>query len=210
MDVITSKSAIEWIDALAKIFNKKKDFLTNLDREIGDSDHGTNISRGFDVASEQVKHLADKDLGTIFKTVAMSLISKVGGASGALFGSFFLQASTKLNGKYSADTNDLGNMLEAGLSSVLSRGKAEIGDKTMIDALHPAVKVFNENKTKSLTEITNKAYQATRLGADSTKDIMAKKGRASYLGERSIGHIDPGAESIVLFFQTLNQLVRGD
>lgn len=207
MDKLTNTAAIAWIETMAKMFHDKKDFLTDLDRAIGDSDHGTNMERGFNAAAEKVKPLEGKDLGTIFKTVAMTLISTVGGASGPLFGSFFLQAATAVNGKNEADTNDVANMFEAGLKSIVSKGKAEVGDKTMVDALDPAVKALIESKDKPLTEAIQNAQIAARKGADSTKEIIAKKGRASYLGDRSIGNTDPGSESITIVLQALQDVI---
>jgi dihydroxyacetone kinase-like protein len=156
--------------------------------------------------AEKKSPLADKDIGTIFKTVAMTLISTVGGASGPLYGSFFLQAASVTNGKMTLTTSEVGAMLEAGLKGVVARGKAVVGDKTMIDAMTPAVSAFQAANGGGLATALDKACAAARAGADATTPLIAKKGRASYLGERSAGHLDPGSESTYLLFDALYQV----
>jgi dihydroxyacetone kinase-like protein len=207
MNELTAAAVIDWLTALSKVYNEKKDYLTDLDRAIGDADHGANMARGFTVVAEKISPLADKDIGTIFKTVAMTLISTVGGASGPLYGSFFLQAAGVANGKTGLNADEAGTMLEAGLKGVVARGKAAVGDKTMIDAMTPAVVAFQAAAGEGLSSAADKARQAARAGADSTTPLVAKKGRASYLGERSAGHLDPGSESTALLFQTLYDIV---
>ncbi|MDR0533659.1 MAG: dihydroxyacetone kinase subunit L [Verrucomicrobiales bacterium] len=207
MNELTAAAVIDWLTALSKVYNEKKDYLTDLDRAIGDADHGANMARGFTVVAEKISPLADKDIGTIFKTVAMTLISTVGGASGPLYGSFFLQAAGVTNGKTGLNAGEAGTMLEAGLKGVVARGKAAVGDKTMIDAMTPAVAAFQAAAGEGLSSAADKARQAARAGADSTTPLVAKKGRASYLGERSAGHLDPGSESTALLFQTLYDIV---
>jgi dihydroxyacetone kinase-like protein len=208
MNELTNTAAVDWLKALAQVYTEKKDYLTDLDRAIGDADHGVNMARGFTAVAEKVAPLTDKDLGAIFKTVAMTLISTVGGASGPLYGTFFLQAAAVANGKTALTVTEVGAMLEAGLNGVIARGKAAVGDKTMIDALTPAVSACQAAVGEgSLSAALAQARQAARVGADSTKPLVAKKGRASYLGERSAGHLDPGAESTALLFDTLCQTV---
>ncbi|MCD7937474.1 MAG: dihydroxyacetone kinase subunit L [Tannerellaceae bacterium] len=207
MEEFTSESALKWCDNLAEIYQQKKDELTELDRQIGDADHGLNMARGFTTVAGKVNGMANQDIGTIFRTVAMTLISTVGGASGPLYGSFFLQMAGKAIGKKSLTTNELSDLLQAGLQGVIMRGKAVVGDKTMIDALSPAVRAMEENKEKGLQEALNEAAKSARQGAESTIPVIAKKGRASYLGERSKGHEDPGAESTALLFEQLAKSV---
>ncbi len=203
MEEFTSESALKWCDNLAETYQQKKDELTELDRQIGDADHGLNMARGFTAVAGKVNGMADQDIGAIFKTVAMTLISTVGGASGPLYGSFFLQMAGKATGKKSLTTNELSDVLQAGLQGVIMRGKAVVGDNTMIDALSPAVRAMEENKEKGLKEALNEAAIAARQGAEFTIPVIARKGRASYLGERSKGHKDPGAESTALLFEQL-------
>lgn len=207
MSEFTNANAIAWLKNLASTYHDKKDYLTDLDRAIGDADHGTNMARGFGAVVDKIMPLADKDLGAIFKTTAMTLISTVGGASGPLYGTFFLQCATAVNGKTAISVAETGNMLNAALKGVIARGKAQVGDKTMIDAMQPAVDAFIAAQNESLADAADKARQAARVGADSTIPLVAKKGRASYLGERSAGHIDPGAESTVILFDELYKAV---
>ncbi|KAA6334014.1 PEP-dependent dihydroxyacetone kinase ADP-binding subunit DhaL [termite gut metagenome] len=208
MDKFTNASAIAWLKALSATYQEKKDYLTALDSQIGDADHGTNLSRGFAAVDIKLDTVADKDLGTILKTVAMTLISTVGGASGPLYGSFFLQASTAVSGQTSVDKAGVGKMLDAGLASVMARGKANLGEKTMIDAMLPAVKAFNDSPDDLLTTALVKASEAARKGAEATIPLVATKGRASYLGERSAGHKDPGSESTAMLFETLSNALK--
>jgi len=208
MNEFTNANAIKWLKMLAKTYQDKKDYLTDLDRQIGDADHGTNMSRGFSAVADKIDSVADKDIGTILKTAAMTLISTVGGASGPLYGSFFLQASMTANGKMSLTASEVGNMLDAGLKSVMARGKAVTGEKTMIDAMTPAVEAFKKAENSSLEAALDEANKAARIGANSTIPLVATKGRASYLGERSAGHMDPGAESTALLFNDLCNSIK--
>lgn len=207
MNEFNSSTAIEWLDALAEKYIEKKDELTELDRQIGDGDHGINMARGFTAVREKIAAVANKDLGTIFKTTAMTLISTVGGASGPLYGSFFLQGSMAVNGKMSIGTPELAAMFDAGLKSIINRGKASVGDKTMVDAWQPAVDALKANENNPLPKAVEAAVAAARKGADSTIPLVAKKGRASYLGERSAGHMDPGAESTTILLEELSKVV---
>jgi dihydroxyacetone kinase-like protein len=152
--------------------------------------------------------LEGKDIGTVFKTVAMTLISTVGGASGPLYGTFFLQAAGPANGKMELTAPELAASFETGLKALMSRGKAVVGEKTMIDALAPAVAALNAADQQGLATALDQAVAAARQGRDSTIPLVATKGRASYLGERSAGHVDPGATSSVLLLEALQQAVR--
>ena len=210
MSQITPENALAWIHRYADHVAQQKDFLTQLDAAIGDADHGANMHRGFQAVLKKFPEMQDKDLGTIFKTVAMTLISTVGGASGALYGTFFLQASTVATGKTEVSPNEFVGILEKGLAGIVLRGKAAIGDKTMIDALQPAIKALRQDleNGSSLPEAMAKALEAAQNGAKSTIPLVAKKGRASYLGERSANHQDPGATSTALLFQALAETTK--
>lgn len=165
-----------------------KDYLTDLDRSIGDADHGNNMAKGFNFTKEALEDDFD-DYKTLFNKVATILLSKVGGASGPLYGSFFMKFAASLKDIDDFNRDQLNKAFKAGVDGVKQRGKAEVGDKTMVDVLEPVSNALNEDK--SFDEI----IQIAEESMNKTKDIKANKGRASYVGERSIGHIDPGAAS---------------
>lgn len=199
-------STYEAMAAIGQTIIKNKQFLTDLDAAIGDGDHGINMARGFEAVAIKLQSLGlDKDIGTILKTVGMTLISSVGGASGPLYGTAFLRAASLGLGKYELDKETAARMLEAAITGIKERGKASRGEKTMLDALEPAYDAFIEGigAQKSLIECLESACAAARQGIEFTKTIVATKGRASYLGARSIGHQDPGATSSYLMLQTL-------
>lgn len=202
--MVTKAQILQWLQTFAVEIEQNKDYLTQLDAAIGDADHGINMERGFKKVSTQSSSVANKDISTILKTVSMTLISSVGGASGPLYGTFFLRASTAVTGQELTD-EDLGNLLQAGLDGVLQRGKAQLGDKTMIDVLSPAVATFQQAVSEGKN--TQQAMQETLATAEQalhdTIPMQAKKGRASYLGDRSIGHQDPGATSAYLMLKAL-------
>ncbi|HVN52707.1 MAG TPA: dihydroxyacetone kinase subunit DhaL [Anaerolineaceae bacterium] len=200
---ISRDDSIEWIKACAKVLAENKDYLTQLDAAIGDADHGANMDRGFRAVMNKMPEMSDKDIGTIFKTVGMTLISTVGGAGGPLYGTFYLQAGMKTAGKMEMSLADWYTALDAALNGVVMRGKAEVGDKTMVDALTPAVTALKndvDNGTLMKTALQQSA-EAARQGMLSTIPMVARKGRASYLGERSAGHQDPGATSSYLILK---------
>jgi dihydroxyacetone kinase-like protein len=202
---ITPAILLRWLELCAATFQKHKDELTELDAVIGDADHGANMARGFTAVQGKLASLEGKDIGTIFKTVAMTLISTVGGASGPLYGTFFLQASIPTAGKTSLTHEEFFLAFQAGLQGLMNRGKASVGEKTMVDALVPAIAALKPGSADSLTQALANAVEAARKGADSTIPLVAKKGRASYLGERSAGHKDPGATSSVLLLAALQE-----
>jgi dihydroxyacetone kinase-like protein len=201
---VTRDEVLSWIKAYSQIITENKDYLTDLDSAIGDADHGANMERGFQAVLAKLPTVEDKDIGTIFKTVGMTLISTVGGAAGPLYGTFFIKAGTKLQGKMELTLTDWAAALEAATSGVVDLGKANVGDKTMIDALTPAVQVLNGNTGQklSMSEALKKSAKAAEEGMKGTIPLLALKGRASYLGERSIGHQDPGATSSFLLLDT--------
>jgi len=201
---VTRDEVLSWIKAYSQVITENKDYLTDLDSAIGDADHGANMHRGFQAVLAKLPAVEDKDIGTIFKTVGMTLISTVGGAAGPLYGTLFIQAGTKLSGKMDLTLADWAVALDAGISGVVNLGKANIGDKTMIDALTPAVQALNgtAGQDLSMSEALKKSAQAAEEGMKGTIPLLALKGRASYLGERSIGHQDPGATSSFLLLDT--------
>ena len=202
--VVARDRVIDWIKAYAKVVEENRDYLTQLDAAIGDADHGANMHRGFQAVLNKMPEIADKDIGTVFKTVGMTLLSTVGGASGPLYGTFFLQAGMKTAGKMELSAEDWLAVLQGALDGVIMRGKAEVGDKTMVDALTPAVEAFRNatNEKQSMSAALALSAEAARKGMESTIPIVARKGRASYLGERSADHQDPGATSSYLLLKT--------
>jgi dihydroxyacetone kinase-like protein len=196
--------ALEWIKACASVLGENRDYLTQLDAAIGDADHGANMDRGFKAVIGKVPEMADKDIGTVFKTVGMTLLSTVGGAGGPLYGTFFIQAGMKTAGKMELTLEDWTTAMEAALAGIIMRGKAELGDKTMVDALTPALDALKQAMLENLPmhqALLNSA-EAARAGMEGTIPLVARKGRASYLGERSAGHQDPGATSSYLILKT--------
>ncbi len=206
-DFLTADMVLRWMQNGADTFVAHKDELTELDAAIGDADHGANMARGFTAVKAKLGELQGKDIGVIFKTVAMTLISTVGGASGPLYGTFFLQAAGGANGKAELNAKEFYAVFQAGLQGLISRGKAAVGDKTMIDALVPAVEALQPAHGGSLADALDRAIAAAKQGAASTVPLVARKGRASYLGERSAGHMDPGAASSVLLLGALKLAV---
>jgi phosphoenolpyruvate---glycerone phosphotransferase subunit DhaL len=209
---MTKEQILQWLQAFATVVEENKQYLTELDAAIGDADHGINMDRGFKKVLTQLPSVADKDIGSILKTVSMTLISSIGGASGPLYGTLFLRASASVTDKQELTVGDMLEMLQAGLNGVLSRGKAQLGDKTMIDALTPAVEAFRQavGEGKDMHEAMGKAVEAGEQGMKDTIPMLAKKGRASYLGERSIGHQDPGATSCYLMLKSLFLILNKD
>jgi dihydroxyacetone kinase-like protein len=195
--------ALAWIKACAAVIAENRTYLTDLDAAIGDADHGANMDRGFNAVLNKLADVSDKDMGTIFKTVGMTLISTVGGAGGPLYGTFFLQIGMKTAGKMELSLSEWADALEAALNGVLSRGKAELNDKTMVDALTPAVNTLKQaaQNNTPFAQALQLTAQAAEAGMKATIPLVAHKGRASYLGERSAGHQDPGATSSFLILQ---------
>ncbi len=200
---IARDDALNWIKAGGKVLAENRDYLTQLDAAIGDADHGANMDRGFKAVLNKMPEISDKDIGTIFKTVGMTLLSTVGGAGGPLYGTFFLQAGMKTAGKMELTLSDWYSVIEAALSGVVMRGKAELGDKTMVDALTPAREALKQalDNNTPLAKALELSAEAARVGMEGTTPLVARKGRASYLGERSAGHQDPGATSSYLLLK---------
>lgn len=207
--MITKAHIVSWLRAVAQVLAENKQYLTDLDAAIGDADHGINMDRGFQKVMAQLPGIEDKDIGNILKATGMTLLASVGGAGGPLYGTFFMRAGAAVEGKQELSDADLVAMLEAGLNGVLQRGKANLGDKTMVDALTPAVETLKRGLMDGMTtaQALEKAVLAAERGMLDTVPMLAKKGRASYLFERSIGHQDPGATSSYLILKALYEAV---
>ena len=201
---ISRDAVISWLNAFADVIHENKAYLTQLDSAIGDADHGVNMNRGMQAVVEKLPGVADKDIGSILKTVGMTLVSTVGGASGPLYGTFFMKLGSATDGKEELTLADWVEALDAGIEGVKKRGKAKPGDKTMLDALIPALDALQaaESSGADLDTALQASVQAAEEGRDATIPLVAKKGRASYLGERSAGHVDPGATSSHLLLKT--------
>jgi phosphoenolpyruvate---glycerone phosphotransferase subunit DhaL len=202
---ITTEDTIHWIQQLAHVLHENRDYLTQLDSAIGDADHGINLDRGFKAVMDKLPTLTNMDIGSILKTVGTTLVSTVGGASGPLYGTAFLRAGMATSGKHELYEADVITMLEAALEGIKARGKAQPGEKTMLDALTPALAAAKdaEAHNQSLSQLLHRTADAAETGMKATIPMLATKGRASYLGERSIGHQDPGATSSWLILKTL-------
>lgn len=202
-----SKKVIELIDKIGDKIIEQKEFLTELDAPIGDSDHGINMARGFTEVKKKLPELADKDIGTILKTVGMTLISTVGGASGPLYGTAFMKMSMKLTAAKEIGFAEFMEAFSAAVEGVKQRGHSTTGEKTMLDAMVPAMESMKESYAgdPDVKAAFAKGVEAALKGVEYTKEIVATKGRASYVGERGIGHQDPGATSFTFMLQTISE-----
>lgn len=202
---ITTERLTGWLRRFHDLVIKNRAELTKLDSAIGDADHGINMARGMDAVMQKLDGTHPSEVDELLKTVAMSLLGSVGGASGPLYGTFFLRLGKAAGSANELDPAGFATALRAGLAGILERGKAEIGDKTMVDALSPALDEMDVviNKGGDLAGAVITAREAAAAGRDATLPMVARKGRASYLGERSAGHIDPGAASMSLLFDAL-------
>jgi len=201
---VSFSKARDWIQAFAEAVAENKDYLTELDSAIGDADHGINMNRGMKAARAKIDAVTDPDVGALFKTVGMALVSTVGGASGPLYGTLFLRMGAATAGKPELSADDWAAALAAGLAGVRTLGKAELKDKTMVDALTPAVEALEAalGEGAALPDALRRSAEAAENGMKATTPLVARKGRASYLGERSAGHQDPGATSSWLLVRT--------
>ncbi|WP_438355003.1 dihydroxyacetone kinase subunit DhaL [Microbacterium sp. CJ88] len=201
----TLPDLVAWVVRFRDLVTEHRDELTELDSAIGDADHGSNMARGMDAVVAKLEATPPATGGELGKTVGMTLVSTVGGASGPLYGTFFLRAGTAIGDAAPLDAAALGAALRAGVEGVVARGKAEPGDKTMIDALVPALDAWDAAASggASVQEAADAAASAAASGRDATTPLVARKGRASYLGERSAGHVDPGATSATLLLDAL-------
>ena len=202
---IDKEKLLAIIKSIAVRMEREKDFLTQLDNEIGDGDHGINLARGFNAVMDKMPQLEEKDIGGILKGVGMALVSNVGGASGPLYGTAFMKAGAAAAGATELDAPTLAKAMKAAIDGIMQRGKSKEGEKTMLDALCPAYQTLTTeiDAGSDLKTALEKAVAAAEKGVEYTKTIIATKGRASYLGERSLGHQDPGATSALYMLQTI-------
>ncbi|WP_187250125.1 dihydroxyacetone kinase subunit DhaL [Microbacterium sp. 4-7] len=207
MAAIDTAALADWIRRFRDVIAEKREWLTELDSAIGDADHGANMARGMDAVVAKLDSGVPDTVDELLKTVGMTLVSSVGGASGPLYGTLFLRMGMAAGPVTELDGAGLGGSLRAGLDGIVARGKAEAGDKTMFDAMAPAVDAFDAaiSGGGDLSAATAAAAEAAASGRDATESLVARKGRASYLGERSAGHLDPGAASTTLLFESLAQ-----
>jgi dihydroxyacetone kinase-like protein len=209
--VFSVAQAVAWVRSTASVIEDNAGALTRLDSAIGDGDHGTNMNRGFKAAVQRLDGLEAEDFSSVFKAVGMALIGKVGGASGPLYGSLFLGMAKELGDVAEVEDQRLAAALRAGYDSVVARGKAQLEDKTMLDAWHPALVTLDDALAggKELGPALDEAAASAEAGMKATIPMIARKGRASYLGERSRDHQDPGATSTHLILKTLADVVNG-
>jgi dihydroxyacetone kinase-like protein len=203
----------DWIRAFAAVVAENKEYLTELDSAIGDADHGINMNRGMAAVVAKLDAGEAGDVGALLKAVGMTLVSTVGGASGPLYGTLFLEMGKSAAGKSELSGQDWADALAAGVAGVQRRGKAELGDKTMLDALVPAVDTLRSALAggSTLDEALRRSAETAQAGMTATIPLVAHKGRASYLGERSANHQDPGATSSWLLLRTAAEtLATGD
>ena len=195
-----TESTLAVVQEMAAAMEEHRKHLTQLDSAVGDGDHGNNMHRGFQAALERLEGTDPQTPSDALKAVSMALVNKVGGAAGPLYGTAFLRASTALSSKENLSPEDVAGALEAALGGIKQRGKAEVGDKTIVDALEPAVEAAKEASTSGggAGEVFRAAAEAAEEGAEATVPLTARRGRASYLGPRSVGHMDPGARSTYL------------
>lgn len=203
--MITTATIEAWLQRTAAVLDENKSYLTELDAAIGDADHGVNIARGFKAVVQKLAAQPGQSLGALFKSAGMTLMSSVGGASGMLYGNFFLKAAVVAGDRTALTDAELLTVLAAGRDGIVQRGRAELGDKTMIDAWTPALAALEAALQAGAAAPNALAVcaAAAEAGMRATIPLQARKGRASYLGERSIGHQDPGATSSYLILRTL-------
>jgi dihydroxyacetone kinase-like protein len=200
---VGQEDVLKWIEALQQVYAGNRQWLTELDSAIGDADHGINMDRGFTAVKAELAAHPPSDIRSVFQSVATVLIRHVGGAAGPLYGTFFLRAAAACAGKTEIEAADIVALFQAGIDGVAQRGKAVAGDKTMLDALLPALDAMRKSLDDgcTLAAILDAGAAAAQAGMLATVPMQARKGRASYLGARSIGHQDPGATSSYLLLQ---------
>lgn len=204
-----TKKVIEIIKAMGAKIDEEKDFLTKLDQPIGDSDHGINMARGFGEVEKKLPTLEDKDIGTVLKNVGMTLVSTVGGSAGPLYGTAFMKAGMVAAGKSEISIDEFLQIMEVAVEGVGQRGKSTTEEKTMLDAMVPSLEAMKSEaeNTQNAKQVVEAGVKAAWAGVEHTKDLIATKGRASYVGERAIGHQDPGATSYSYMLEVIcNQL----
>jgi dihydroxyacetone kinase-like protein len=209
---ISYDAVVRWVKEFAATIAENKEYLTRLDSAIGDADHGINMDRGMRAALAKLDGVSGNDVGNLLKTVGMTLVSTVGGAGGPLYGTLFMQMGAAASGKEELAPEDWAAVLEAAITGVQARGKAEPGDKTMVDALLPARDALRAALAEGtpLDEALRRSAGGAEEGMKATIPLVARKGRASYLGERSAGHQDPGATSSYLLLKTAAETLANE
>lgn len=204
-----SQKVIEILHGIAAKMEEQKDYLTTLDQPIGDSDHGINLARGFAAVDQKLPSLEGQDVGNVLKAVGMTLVSTVGGASGPLYGSAYMKGGMALVGKAEVGMDDFIAMLKVAIAAVEQRGKAKVEEATMLDAMYPSLYAIEEAVTAGADAkaVLEAGVKASWAGAEHTKDLVATKGRASYVGERGLGHQDPGATSYSYMLEVVYNMI---
>ncbi|MDM4761412.1 dihydroxyacetone kinase subunit DhaL [Galbitalea sp. SE-J8] len=202
-DTVAIDGLVAWLAGFRDRVTENRAYLTELDSAIGDADHGANMARGMAAVMDKLDGGTPATVDELFTSVGMTLVTTVGGASGPLYGTFFLRFGRAAGAVDELDAAALGGALRAGFEGVLARGKAEPGDKTMVDAMGPAIDAFDQGVGAGAAAAARAAATAAAEGRDATTALVARKGRASYLGERSAGHLDPGAMSTAYLFEAL-------
>ncbi|MDR2379896.1 MAG: dihydroxyacetone kinase subunit L [Bifidobacteriaceae bacterium] len=210
--VLGLPAMVRWLELFQTKIAAAREWLTELDSAIGDADHGANMDRGMNAVVAKLSGGPAASFAELFKNVGMTLVSSVGGASGPLYGTFFMRFGMEAGAVAQVDAAGLGGALRAGLGGIVARGKAEVGDKTMVDAMTPALDAYDAALAvgQAPPGAVQAALAAAVAGRDATIPLVARKGRASYLGERSAGHMDPGSASTVLLFEALAEAVESD
>ena len=210
-EVVTVGQLQAWVRHFADLVAEHRADLTELDSAIGDADHGINMDRGMQAVLTKLDATPAGAADELFKSVGMTLVSSIGGASGPLYGTFFLRFGTACGPRAELSADDVVKAFRAGIEGLVARGKPELGDKTMFDSLHPALEALDDaiSRDRPNGEAFTAAWQAAVRGRDDTIPMVARKGRASYLGERSAGHQDPGATSAALLFEAAVAVFEG-
>lgn len=208
-ETVTLDQLVAWMRAYQQRILDNREYLTELDAQVGDADHGSNMVRGVNAVVDRLEQEPPENVSEFGKTVGMTFVSSVGGASGPLYGTFFLRSAIAVGDKTELRGRDLVAMLQAGVQGVQARGKAQVGDKTMVDVLVPALNAAEAVHDSTIADGVAAAVEAARTAVDESKELVARKGRASYLGQRSAGHIDPGSASSLMLFEALADVVQG-
>lgn len=205
--VLTQRDLRTWIESFATVVLRERDHLDELDAAIGDGEHGSNLGEGMSSVLTLLRDSTFTDIGEMFDAIGMTIVNSVGGASGALYGTLFLRFSDIGHARADWDLDAVMEAFASGLAGITELGNANPGDKTMVDAIHPAVEALFAAKDQPLSTTLKRAAQAAAHGRDATASMLASRGRGSYLGERSLGHVDPGATSMAALFETLSTTV---
>ncbi|WP_117232860.1 dihydroxyacetone kinase subunit DhaL [Vibrio maerlii] len=208
---IEKQQIVNWLSLCAKAYDENKDFLTDLDRDLGDSDHGLHINRGFKIVSDNLPTFEKQNISTILKNTGMTLLYNVGGASGPLYGTLFVRAAAAVGTREQLSFEELIESLKSGVDGIVARGKANVGDKTMCDVWLPVIEQMRSQIATGahIDSLLECMVATAEKGAVSTIEMQASKGNASTLGKRSIGHQDPGATSSLIMIKALAQAMKG-